>query len=103
MSVADDGVYGIGALSKMWGVPAPTLRSWEDRYGQVVPASSGVELLDAMPGDGFWRGSSTLVAEPSGSGKTLVALHFTIPSRVCTSQMTIFGGRRHILAALVSI
>jgi DNA-binding transcriptional MerR regulator len=32
-----DGIYSIGAVVKMVGVPAQTLRSWEDRYNQVVP------------------------------------------------------------------
>ncbi len=35
-----DGVYSIGAVVKMLGVPAQTLRSWEERYHQVVPARS---------------------------------------------------------------
>jgi DNA-binding transcriptional MerR regulator len=37
---AKDGVYSIGAVVKMLGVPAQTLRSWEDRYHQIVPARS---------------------------------------------------------------
>jgi DNA-binding transcriptional MerR regulator len=40
MGPADEGVYSIGAVAKMLGVPAQTLRSWEDRYGQVVPDRS---------------------------------------------------------------
>ena len=35
-----DGVYSIGAVVKMLGVPAQTLRSWEDRYHQIVPTRS---------------------------------------------------------------
>lgn len=35
-----DGVYSIGAVVKMLGVPAQTLRSWEERYRQIVPARS---------------------------------------------------------------
>ena len=35
-----DGVYSIGAVVKMLGVPAQTLRSWEERYHQIVPARS---------------------------------------------------------------
>ena len=35
-----DGVYSIGAVAKMLGVPAQTLRSWEDRYAEVVPERS---------------------------------------------------------------
>jgi circadian clock protein KaiC len=38
--------------------------------------SSGVSIVDEMLADGYWRGASTLVAGPSGAGKTLVALHF---------------------------
>ena len=38
--------------------------------------SSGVPILDDMLDDGYWRGASTLVAGPSGAGKTLIALHF---------------------------
>jgi DNA-binding transcriptional MerR regulator len=34
------GVYSIGAVVKMLGVPAQTLRSWEERYQQIVPARS---------------------------------------------------------------
>ena len=35
-----DGIYSIGAVVKMLGVPAQTLRSWEDRYHQIVPERS---------------------------------------------------------------
>jgi DNA-binding transcriptional MerR regulator len=34
------GVYSIGAVVKMLGVAAQTLRSWEERYHQIVPARS---------------------------------------------------------------
>ncbi len=34
-------------------------------------------LLDEMLSEGFWRGTSTLIAGPAGSGKTLLALHFS--------------------------
>jgi DNA-binding transcriptional MerR regulator len=35
-----DGVYSIGAVAKMLGIHPQTLRSWEERYHQVVPARS---------------------------------------------------------------
>lgn len=38
--------------------------------------SSGVPALDTMLCDGYYRGASTLLAGPSGVGKTLFALHF---------------------------
>jgi DNA-binding transcriptional MerR regulator len=31
-------VYSISAVARMLDVPVATLRTWEDRYGQVVPA-----------------------------------------------------------------
>jgi circadian clock protein KaiC len=39
-------------------------------------ASTGVEALDAMLFEGVWKGSSTIVFGPPGSGKTLLGLHF---------------------------
>jgi circadian clock protein KaiC len=39
-------------------------------------AQTGVEVLDAMISDGFWRGSATVVFGPPGCGKTLLGLHF---------------------------
>jgi circadian clock protein KaiC len=38
--------------------------------------SSGIPALDALTDDGFLAGSSTLVAGPSGVGKTLMGLHW---------------------------
>jgi circadian clock protein KaiC len=48
-----------------------------DRYDRTQERmSSGVPALDAMLSDGYYRGASTLIAGPSGVGKTLLALHF---------------------------
>ena len=48
-----------------------------DSYRQVPERmSSGVAPLDQMLFEGYWRGASTLLAGPSGVGKTLLALHF---------------------------
>jgi circadian clock protein KaiC len=41
---------------------------------QRVP--SGVKAVDDMLEDGYWPGASTLVAGPTGVGKTLMGLHF---------------------------
>jgi circadian clock protein KaiC len=42
----------------------------------ITRSQSGVEALDAMLSDGLWKGSSTIVFGPPGSGKTLLGLHF---------------------------
>jgi DNA-binding transcriptional MerR regulator len=43
----DRPVYSISAVARMLDVPVATLRTWEDRYGQVVPArnASGHRLF----------------------------------------------------------
>ena len=44
-SVSDElgggrGVYSIGAVARMLGIPAATIRNWEERYGTIVPERS---------------------------------------------------------------
>jgi circadian clock protein KaiC len=40
-------------------------------------SSTGIEALDKVLGEGgYWSGSATMVAGPSGIGKTLMGLHF---------------------------
>lgn len=34
-------VYSISAVARMLEIPVATLRTWQDRYGQVVPARNG--------------------------------------------------------------
>jgi DNA-binding transcriptional MerR regulator len=36
----ESALYSIGVISRMVGVPVPTLRAWEDRYGLVVAVRS---------------------------------------------------------------
>lgn len=36
----DQAVFSIGAVARVLGVPAPTLRNWEERYEVVVPLRS---------------------------------------------------------------
>jgi circadian clock protein KaiC len=55
--------------------------------------SSGIKGLDDMLGEGFWAGASTLVAGPSGAGKTVMGMHFLFsgarqgePSLMATMQ-----------------
>jgi DNA-binding transcriptional MerR regulator len=45
-AATDKGVYSIGAVARLVGVPTGTLRSWEVRYGLVVPQrTSGDQRL----------------------------------------------------------
>jgi CheY-like chemotaxis protein len=36
----DHPVYSIGAVERMVGIPAATIRNWEDRYGLITPERS---------------------------------------------------------------
>jgi len=38
--------------------------------------STGLEALDLLLADGYWPGSSTLIAGPAGVGKTLMGMHY---------------------------
>jgi CheY-like chemotaxis protein len=40
MPSSDQPVYSIGAVSQLLGIPAQTLRTWQERYGVVVPERS---------------------------------------------------------------
>ena len=44
--------------------------------GYIERVSSGIPALDEAIADGYWPGSTTLIAGPSGAGKTLMGLHF---------------------------
>ena len=57
---------------------------------QRVP--TGVPALDESLEDGYWPGSTTLVAGPSGVGKTLIGLHFIFE-----------GGRRNEPGVLLTL
>jgi circadian clock protein KaiC len=41
-----------------------------------VRVSTGIPALDATLGDGYWPGAVTVIAGPTGAGKTLIGLHF---------------------------
>jgi circadian clock protein KaiC len=47
-----------------------------DYSARVERVNTGISGLDEMVAEGFWRGSTTLVAGPTGSGKTIIGLHF---------------------------
>lgn len=43
---------------------------------RIERVNTAVPGLDDLIEEGFWRGSTTLVAGPTGSGKTIIGLHF---------------------------
>jgi circadian clock protein KaiC len=43
---------------------------------KIERVNTGITGLDEMIAEGFWRGSTTLIAGPTGSGKTVLGLHF---------------------------
>lgn len=47
--------------------------SYSERRERVT---TGIPGLDEMVAEGFWRGSTTLLAGPTGAGKTIMGLHF---------------------------
>ncbi len=95
-AMPEPGLYSIGAIARMTGVPAATLRTWEDRYGLVIASRSGggqrrytrdqLELLlfvaeevrgGMSPGDAHRlladRGPATAAA-PAGSAESVGVL-----------------------------
>jgi circadian clock protein KaiC len=62
---------GIEVYPRLLTPPAaPLYAARVERVNTAVPG------LDEMIAEGFWRGSTTLIAGPTGSGKTIIGLHF---------------------------
>ncbi|CAL9466513.1 Circadian clock protein kinase KaiC [Actinosynnema sp. ALI-1.44] len=66
--ITDRGLDVFPRLSDVVG-----MTEWQ---GDTARVSSGIPALDTMLNDGYWPGSSTMVAGPPGSGKTVLGLHF---------------------------
>jgi DNA-binding transcriptional MerR regulator len=80
-------IYSISAVARMLDVPVATLRTWEDRYGQVVPDRSPggqrlytrlqveqLKFVRAHMSDGASAADAhRLLAERTGAGASLAA------------------------------
>jgi circadian clock protein KaiC len=66
--ISADGIAAFPRLADRAREPAYDLR--RERF------SSGIAALDEMLAEGYWPGASTLIAGPTGAGKTLMGLHF---------------------------
>ena len=53
-----------------------TPKAVPDYSPKIERVNTGITGLDEMVEEGFWRGSTTLIAGPSGAGKTILALNF---------------------------
>jgi DNA-binding transcriptional MerR regulator len=74
-----EGIYSIGAVARMLGVPASTLRAWEERYQQVMPARSagGQRLYSREQVDQltFVRDQLELGLQPADAHRLLAQQH----------------------------
>jgi CheY-like chemotaxis protein len=76
-------IYGIGAVSRMLGLPAATIRNWEDRYGVVAPARSpgGQRLYSRDDVDRL-----RLVRDEVAAGASPAAAHRVLADRLATDR-----------------
>jgi CheY-like chemotaxis protein len=76
-------IYGIGAVSRMLGLPAATIRNWEDRYGVVAPARSpgGQRLYSRDDVDRL-----RLVRDEVAAGASPAAAHRLLADRLAADR-----------------
>ncbi len=90
MAKADEGAagrYRIQAVSKLTGVPAPTLRAWERRYGVPAPlrTASSYRLYDEHAVEVIGR-MRDLVASGMGASEAAQAVLVSGPARTVAPQ-----------------
>ena len=72
-------------------------------YAQRIErVNTGIPGLDEMIEKGFWRGSTTLIAGPTGSGKTIIGLHF-IREGVTKGEPSLYVGLQENPTQLVRV
>ncbi len=62
-----------------------------DYSARVERVKTGISDLDEMVAGGFWRGSTTLIAGPTGAGKTIIGLHF-VTEGVARGEESLYVG-----------
>jgi DNA-binding transcriptional MerR regulator len=83
VALSDHGIYSIGALARMLDVSPTTLRSWEERYGVVVPErSAGSQRLYSR--DHFDQ--LKFVCQQMRSGLTAADAHRALAARLAGKQ-----------------
>lgn len=82
-AAGDRPVYSISAVAKMLDIPVATLRTWEDRYGQVVPARnvSGHRLYSRRQVEQL-----RFVVVQMGGGISAADAHRVLAERIETGQ-----------------
>src|SRR4029450_2749536 len=79
-----DGIYSIGAVARIRGVPTQTLRAWEDRYQQIVPTRSGggqrLYSRDQVDQLSFIRNQIEQVLQPADAHRLLAQHHNEVAS-----------------------
>ena len=90
-----DGIYSIGAVARMLGIPAQTLRAWEDRYQQIVPARSGggqrLYSRDQVDQLSFIRNQIALGMQPADAHRLLAEHHHKDAASTPVDQRRIAG------------
>jgi circadian clock protein KaiC len=71
-----DHVYRITAGGLVVFPRLADVRDMTPYDGNDERVTTGIAALDDALEDGYWSGSTTLIAGPSGAGKTLMGLHF---------------------------
>ena len=89
-AAGDRPVYSISAVAKMLDVPVATLRTWEDRYGQVVPArnASGHRLFTRHQVEQL-----RFVRAQMSEGASVADAHRVLAERIETGQPLAFSAR----------
>lgn len=92
MTVSERSIYSICALARILGVSPATLRSWEDRYGLVVPErSAGSQRLYSRDN----LDQLLFVREQMQRGLSAAGAHRALEERLAGNQESGAGENEH--------